>query len=379
MNAKELYQTGIQCFQKNQFKQGVNYLLKSAKLKYSPAIKEIGLCFLYGIGVKESLNKAIKYFKVSQSEAESQFELSKLYYFGHGLDKNKKLSKKLLISAAKQDYIPAINLMAVCYQINNQEHKAQVLFSISYANKDPFATHLCHCNYVTPIQEDINFIEQFKWPKLQNKYKKNKLNKNPSVFTVEGLFSDIECEYIKYVSSPYMQKSMTIDPTTGQRVTDKIRTSHSSSVDWHVEDPAVNLIMKKCCKLFKVKTCQSEVLHVLHYSIGEQYKPHYDFLGGLNGGENFDPSVQRIKSICIYLNEVKSGGETSFPKLDIKVIPQKGTAIFFENVDKKTKQPYIESLHAGQPVIEGEKWLATLWIRNQDTKRGSDYDSVPTE
>ena len=65
--------------------------------------------------------------------------------------------------------------------------------------------------------------------------------------------------------------------------------------------------------------------------------------------------------------------------MDLQVQPEKGTAVFFENVNPKTSEPFIESLHAGEPVIAGEKWLATLWIRNQDTHRGPDYDSIPSK
>jgi hypothetical protein len=379
MNAKSLYQTGIQYFQQNQFNQGVKFLLDSAKLKYTPAIKEIGLCFLYGIGVKPSLNKAIKYFKISKSESESQFELSKLYYFGYGLEKNLNLSRQLLISAVNQDYIPAINLMAMSYKLNGKNKKSNALFFRSYQLKDRLAKHLFINKLINKTNKNCDFVNKFKWPKFKKTYSKNKLNKKPKIFSIANLLSHIECEYIKFIATPFMRESMTIDPKTGATIRDSIRTSHSAALDWTVEDPAINLIMNKCCQLFKVTASQSEVLHVLHYSVGEEYKPHYDFFGGIDGQKNFDPSTQRIKTICLYLNDVESGGQTSFPRLDLKVTPKKGTAVFFENVNSKTKEPYIESLHASDPVINGEKWLATLWIRNQDTPRGPDYDSVPTK
>jgi hypothetical protein len=378
MNAQELYKSGVQHFQQNQFNLGLQDLLEASKQKYLPAIKELGLCFLYGIGVKSSLNKAIKYFKIAKADPEAQFELAKLYYFGYGLDKNKKQAKKLLISSAIQNHMPAINLLAICYEINGQSKKAQALFSTLYLQKDRFAIHLANNNYINIKQKSIHFINKFKWPKLQNKYHKNKLNKQPKIFTVVDLLSDIECEYIKYIASPYMRESMTIDPQTGQTIRDHIRTSYSATIDWNCEDPAINIIMEKCCNLFKEKASHSEILHVLHYSVGEEYKPHYDFFGGIESKDNFDESTQRTKTICLYLNDVQSGGETNFPKLELQVTPQKGSAVFFENVNPKSKIPYIESLHAGQPVLKGEKWLATLWIRNQNTQRGPNYDSVPT-
>ena len=46
------------------------------------------------------------------------------------------------------------------------------------------------------------------------------------------------------------------------------------------------------------------------------------------------------------------------------VPPRAGAAIAFRNL-KADGQPDPDSLHAGLPVERGEKWLATLWIRER--------------
>jgi len=216
----------------------------------------------------------------------------------------------------------------------------------------------------------------FDWPSLEQTQQKNNINHSPEIFEVADLLSKIECEYIKYISSPFMRPSMTVNPKTGEHVKDEIRTSYSATIDWLAEDPAINLIMQKCCNLFDVNANQSEVLHVLHYSIGEEYKPHYDFFGGTDDHNNFTDKQQRIKTICLYLNDVEQGGNTTFPNLNKSIKPKKGNAVFFENINPENNVPYIESLHAGEPIIRGEKWLATLWIRNHQTNRGINYESI---
>ena len=382
MNTKQnsesqLYQKGLEFFYKGQFKDGMPLLIESAKLDYIPAIKELGLCFLHGISVKQNLEKAIIYFKKSVQHPESQFELCKLYFFGYGLDKDSSKAKKLLIKSANSRYTPALNLMAMCYQINGEIEMAQSLLSLSLGQQDPFAMHLKKQSLLVDALAYKEAINCFEWPQLNSaSTNKNTIHKAPEIFTIENLLSDIECEYIKFISSPYMRESMIINPQTGIREKDSIRTSYSATIDWLTEDPAVFFLMQKCCQCFQVDVSQSEILHVLHYSIGEEYKPHYDFFGGVSQLTKFNPNTQRIKTICLYLNDVEQGGSTTFPKLNKTVSPKKGRAVFFENINTESNKPYIDSLHAGEPVEQGEKWLATLWIRNNNTNRGPHYESI---
>ncbi len=70
----------------------------------------------------------------------------------------------------------------------------------------------------------------------------------------------------------------------------------------------------------------------------------------------------RGRTICVYLNEPEAGGETEFPVAGLIVDPQAGRAVIFDNL-LADGSPDVDSLHAGLPVVRGEKWLATLWLR----------------
>ena len=59
------------------------------------------------------------------------------------------------------------------------------------------------------------------------------------------------------------------------------------------------------------------------------------------------------------------GGGTTFPDVGLEVAPQRGNAVFFA-YDKP--HPSTKSLHGGAPVIAGEKWVATKWLREQEFK-----------
>jgi len=77
----------------------------------------------------------------------------------------------------------------------------------------------------------------------------------------------------------------------------------------------------------------------------------------------------------LYLNEVKLGGATVFPSLNIIAQPIKNAGIFWYNY-KRSGDVDRQSVHAGCPVILGEKWVANKWIRefSQEFRRPCSLD-----
>jgi prolyl 4-hydroxylase len=83
------------------------------------------------------------------------------------------------------------------------------------------------------------------------------------------------------------------------------------------------------------------------YRVGQQFKPH------------MDGHVRRRAWTCIvYLNDVVSGGHTEFPRAHISIMPRKGRAIFWNNcMPGSDVQPNPNTVHAGRPILEGEKYI----------------------
>jgi prolyl 4-hydroxylase len=73
---------------------------------------------------------------------------------------------------------------------------------------------------------------------------------------------------------------------------------------------------------------------------------------------------QRLATFITYLSEVEEGGETIFPKIDLKVKPHKGDGLLFYNLHSDGTVDEL-ALHGGLPVIKGEKWIVTKWIREK--------------
>jgi hypothetical protein len=65
----------------------------------------------------------------------------------------------------------------------------------------------------------------------------------------------------------------------------------------------------------------------------------------------------------IYLNEDVVGGETKFHNLDLTFTPKVGTAIVWQNMVDGI--PSTDSLHEGCDVIDGSKYIITIWVREK--------------
>lgn len=61
---------------------------------------------------------------------------------------------------------------------------------------------------------------------------------------------------------------------------------------------------------------------------------------------------------------MEQGGCTAFPKLGLQVAPKKGNAVFFVNTSA-SGEPDERTLHGGDPVVAGVKYVATKWLRMQ--------------
>lgn len=98
-----------------------------------------------------------------------------------------------------------------------------------------------------------------------------------------------------------------------------------------------------------------EKLQVVKYAPGGYFRRHYD--ERVPWG-----SYGRHATLLVYLNDDYDGGETVFPRLSREVKPEKGKAILFKNTHPGTRRCLWKSLHEGQPIHSGEKYILNLWV-----------------
>ena len=64
----------------------------------------------------------------------------------------------------------------------------------------------------------------------------------------------------------------------------------------------------------------------------------------------------------LYLSDVEAGGFTIFPKLGLFVKPKAGNLLFW--MARKSDGMIDQRMHhLGCPVLYGDKWIGTKWIR----------------
>jgi prolyl 4-hydroxylase len=181
-----------------------------------------------------------------------------------------------------------------------------------------------------------------------------RVNASPDIILVERLLAPEECRYLISVAEPRVEPAMIGNPTSGGHRFDPVRTSYDSAFAPGDEDLVFNRINHRIARVTGTKYEWGEPLHILRYTPGQEYKPHMDTIDGAPN--------QRFWTALIYLNDGYKGGETDFPRLDIRVEGAMGDALLFCSLDK-TGRPDPLTEHAGLPVTSGTKWLATRWIR----------------
>jgi prolyl 4-hydroxylase len=191
------------------------------------------------------------------------------------------------------------------------------------------------------------------------------LSRSPRVYLIEHFLTPLECDYIIYQAGPFLQRSNVVDRSGVQlEVLDNTRTSQGMFFPQFPEDRILDDIQERISAITLFPIGNGEGMQVLHYGPGEEYRPHYDYFDpSTPGGKQcYDRGGQRIATFMIYLHTTEQGGETVFPEANLKIKPIKGNAVLFYNCLPRGKED-PRSLHGGAPVLKGEKWIITKWIR----------------
>lgn len=186
---------------------------------------------------------------------------------------------------------------------------------------------------------------------------------HPRVVLFGALLSHDECDGLVSLSRARLARSATVNLETGADEVHEARTSEGTSFKRSQTDLCTR-IEARIAALLDWPVENGEGLQVLRYGPGAQYRPHYDYFDPGKAGSKaiLKRGGQRVASLVIYLNTPRRGGATTFPDAKFEVAPIKGNAVYF-SYDRP--HPMTLSLHGGAPVIEGEKWVATKWLRER--------------
>ncbi|VTU39988.1 2OG-Fe(II) oxygenase superfamily protein [Variovorax sp. PBS-H4] len=188
--------------------------------------------------------------------------------------------------------------------------------------------------------------------------------RHPRVVVFGDLLSDDECEDLIQTARQRLARSLTVETQTGGEALNVDRTSDGMFFE-RGENPVVARLEQRIALLLRWPLEFGEGLQVLRYSPGAQYRPHYDYFDPAEPGT---PTIlrrggQRVATLVMYLQEPGLGGATTFPDVGLEVAPKRGTGVFFSY---ERPDPATHTLHGGAPVLAGEKWVATKWLRERE-------------
>jgi prolyl 4-hydroxylase len=183
---------------------------------------------------------------------------------------------------------------------------------------------------------------------------------------LKNFLTPVECEHLIALGRNRIRPSTTLCPETGREIFVPGRTSNNTYL-LRQQTPIVADIERRIAGQSGLPVKNGEGLQLLNYQVGQQYLPHFDFFDPERPGnaQVLANGGQRVASCILYLNTVEAGGETIFPEVDETVQAIQGDAVLFYNLTPEG-QPDPLSLHGSTPVITGEKWVATKWIRERE-------------
>ena len=197
------------------------------------------------------------------------------------------------------------------------------------------------------------------------------LSKTPEIFYIDKFITNKEIEYIINASKGKLNKANVsyLNKDAKNYKNYKGRTNKSYWLDKN-SDPITLKLCKRIAKEVDCDWIHFENFQIIHYGPGEEYQYHFDAYNKkeLEKYNNFcGERGNRLKTVLVYMNNVEEGGGTGFKNIgkgETVVEAKKGRMVVFENVNKKN-EIYKRSLHAGLPIIKGEKWAFNLWLREK--------------
>lgn len=199
------------------------------------------------------------------------------------------------------------------------------------------------------FEEDLFAEKQLAEKKAASHYEK-------SIREIRHFMSDDECKVLLNIASGrYKRSTVVLNKENGGRVVSDSRTSHTFVI--HEQHTLLHSMRERAVNLCRMPLKNIEKVQCVRYIVGDEYGLHYDAFASGNEAGN------RMYTVLIYLNDDFEGGGTWFSELDRTILPEKGKAVIFTNLENDEIQPL--SRHAGLPVINGVKYASNLWIRNQ--------------
>lgn len=192
------------------------------------------------------------------------------------------------------------------------------------------------------------------------------VSEHPNIFTVDEFVSRSECAHLMTLAGQDLRPAhtLTADILSQENLA---FTGNMAALQTVLCDAAVRQVERRIAGVFRLPSSHVEPLSVLRYQAGHSYAPHVDYFDAARMQENQskgDYAGQRVASFLVYLRAAEAGGETHYLAIGRKIAGRERMALCHFNC-LPTGEPDATTLHTGEPVVRGEKWLARTTLREK--------------
>ena len=399
--SRGLFQQAVEHFTHGRHAEAASVLAQAAERDDVEARNLLGVMYLNGLGVSQEPRRAAALFSAAAEQGlkEARYNLCNLLYNGLGIGRDDARAQQELLAAARAGHRPALRSLGFLYHLTGSEARWQRLsthcFRMAAEAGDPSAKYVLGMRlaqghgtaadkaaarqWLTAAAQDRVYLAPSRLAELgaaasaagEADAHEPAVGLEPfslpepavaqpsraAAFMSEyaDALDSYLCDHLINTATPQLAPSGVVDPRTGTALRSELRTSYSMHFQPNMYDAPVAVALRQIAHIAGEPAEHAEPLGVLRYGPGQEYRPHYDYYN------DEQHEAQRTTTVFVYLNPVSEGGGTEFPRLGLVVDPERGKAVKFLNCDAEGK-PNPETLHAGLPVIRGEKWLATLWF-----------------
>jgi prolyl 4-hydroxylase len=397
----KLFEQAVEHFTRGRHVEAAAMLAQAVERDDAEAQNLLGVMSLNGLGVAQEPRRAAGLFSAAAGHGlkEARYNLCNLLYNGLGIARDEARAQEQLLAAARAGHRPALRALGLLYHLAGSEAHwqqlstrclrmaaeagdapAKYLLGMRLAQGHGAAADTAAARrWFAAAAQDRVYLAQARLAELPDTASTAVTSVSPepemafepftlpdapvpqaarSVAFMSEYANALDpylCDYLINTATPQLAPSGVVDPRTGSALRSELRTSYSMHFQPNMYDGPVSVALRQVARIAGEPPEHAEPLGVLRYGPGQEYRPHYDYY---NDDQH---EAQRTTTVFVYLNQVSEGGGTEFPRLGVVVEPERGKAVKFLNCDVSGR-PNPETLHAGLPVIRGEKWLATLWF-----------------
>ena len=187
----------------------------------------------------------------------------------------------------------------------------------------------------------------------------------PRITVFERFATAEECQWLIGRAGSGLQRAKVYQGSATAQVAET-RTNREMALTIFNADVVLSLIRDRIAVVCGAPVSHFEIAKILHYSPGEQFALHADFIEARTPelARELATRGQRAATFLIYLNEGYEGGATQFPRLDWQYRGACGDALLFSNVNADGDPDY-DTVHAGMPPTSGAKWVLSQWVRTR--------------